>query len=316
MRSTLRFRHRAATLVAIVATLLVAVTAAVAEENAEGSVYEAKWPEPKHRLISFYNIGGGGKPGAPYRAPHYMVGVKSWKEFIEKNIEPEYQWGCRRWILHNPFGDAKGPMHFDQALLARKHGFDYLVDDFVEAWTDFKKRHDDVEIVAYLGKLRGNKQFAPFEPEVPGSLEPRDPAQWIERAMKSVELPLKAGMSIGFDAASGARKGSPTHAFIMLLRGLGVKTYVEAIPKKGHDHLTPYGVVTAWRFYNRKGRWDRSIRPEKIKGEFIILANRNLARMPELRDPEVLEGFIEKIQGMGLTPAVPVRRLVEKDNAK
>jgi hypothetical protein len=312
-RYCVRFAPFAAALIALI---FAAVPTAHAQEKDEEPDFESKWPEPEHKLISFWNIGPNLKPDewTEFRPPHYMVGVKSWKEFIEKHIEPEYKWGCRRWILHNPFGDYTGPMHFDQAVLARKFGFDYLLDDFVEAWTGFKKRHPDVQVIAYLGKLRGNKQFAPLAPEKPGSLEPRDPSQWIERMYKSVELPLKAGMDIGMDASGNAVKGSPTHAVMVLLRSLGVKVYAEAIPPKGQDHMKPFGVVTAWRFYDRKGRWDRSIRPEKFKGEFVILANGNLGSNRALdKDPEALKKMIEKIQNLGLTPAVPVRVLLGKD---
>ena len=101
----------------------------------------------QRRVVSFWNVGGRrGDPGT-YSPPGYMGRHENWAEFIEEKIEPEYEWGCRRWLVHNPFGRLWGEhMIFDQFLMASEHGFEKLTRDFESAWKAFMEERPDVEI--------------------------------------------------------------------------------------------------------------------------------------------------------------------------
>lgn len=265
-------------------------------------------PAQKDKIISFWNIGPDllkNQEKYGYRAPYYMVGMENWKQFIAENIEPEYAWGCRRWLLHNPFGDAPGVMHFDQFLLAQEHGFNYLTDDFQEAWADFKERHPDAEVMLYLGKIREKANFR----EHIG----KDPEKWVGRALESARPALELDMPIAFDASSGATEADPTYAFIMLLQNLGTKVYVEAWPKTKNAHLARFGVTAAERFYQnhmKRGTDKEFIPAGDFKGEIVILVTGNLANNKQLdEDPVVLKQLLDEILARGFSAALPVRVL-------
>lgn len=268
-------------------------------------------PAPQDRIVSFWNVGPDLLNDNPvYRAPYYMVGMENWKQFIAENIEPEYAWGCRRWLLHNPFGitiphSASNPMPFDQFLLAQEHGFTYLTDDFREAWADFKERHPDAEVMIYLGKISNKANFREHIGKAP--------EKWIERALESARPALELNMPMGFDASCRATEDDPAYAFIMLLQNLGTKVYVEAWPDKKDLHLARFGVIAAERFYKNRVRRDTfkdCIPPDQVKGEIIILVTGNLADNRQLDDdPVLLKEMMEKILERGFSVALPVRVL-------
>lgn len=261
-------------LVALAFSILLA-TAAHADDKPAADRHPALGddvPEAARRVVSFFNIGGS--PSKDYRLPHYMGKPKNWADFIENHVEPEYTWGCRRWLIHNPFGDPPtGPMAFDQFLLAKEKGIDKVTEDFVEAWSAFFEKHPDTEVIFYLGKLHGSKRLEQHLPERPDL--------WLERAMESVR-PILAlagkGASLSFDAATGADKGSRTHRFVQLIESLGVRTYVESWPHNTRPWWGEFNVVCAEKRRGVYATGGAGVEQEKIAGEIVWLINGNLAK--------------------------------------
>lgn len=283
--------------------------------------FEDVVPNAAERVVSFYNVGPRKDERDGYRPPHYMVGVSGWKEFIQKNIAPEFDWGVRRWALHNPFGSPTDgrPMLFDQFLVAQAHDRPELTTDFVEAWTDFLQQHPGVELIIYLGKMRSVDTFEQNLPERPDL--------YLERALEAVRPILRlreyGKVAVAFDASSGVSENHPVYHFMRLINSLGVPVYCEAWPHKDNMHLATMGVTAAERFYQRAGlvatdhdgdqpdAHDR-IPPEAFQGEIAILVTGSLAENRELdRDPKALADLIREIvEKRGFTVFAPVKVLM------
>ena len=138
----------------------------------------------------------------------------------------------RRFQLHNPFGGlANEPMQLDQLLHAQEAGLLPVTTRFVEAWKPITDQ--GVEVIAYVGCGLHDADFREL---------PLD--QWLERAFRSVQPCLDAGMSIGLDAAVGAEAGSHTHVFAQRLRERGVKVYVESKPTRHKPHWHDFHVIS------------------------------------------------------------------------
>lgn len=280
------------------------------------------------RVISFWNVGGDNPRGAGsrYRAanpgeqampPLYMLGYENWSEFVQHRIEPEYEWGIRRWLIHNPFGTPyQGPMIFDQYLLAPEFGLEKLTGDFSIAWKRFLEAHADVEVIFYLGKLHGLERF---DRHLPGR-----PDLWLERAWRSAE-PILAlvehGASLAFDAAASAPHGSPAHRFVQLVTGLGTRTYIESWPFHTMPHWATHNVICAERRRGVFAVGGEGIAQDHITGEIIWLINSNLAKVQpgqrehDVATPEGLFNLADEL--LHLSPhysvATPVRGWMEKD---
>ena len=276
------------------------------------------------RVISFWNIGGdaprsGGakrfreaNPDSKAFPPLYMLEHDSWAEFIREKIEPEYKWGCRRWLIHNPFGKPyEGPMIFDQYLMAPELGLDYLVKDFVPAWRDFLAKHDDVEVAFYLGKMHKVDRFADLLPE--------HPDKWLERALASARPVLSLhhlGASLAFDAASVAPEGSPPHRFVQFVESMGVRAYIESWPMGDMEHWAKHNIVCAEQRRGVFAVGGAGVDRKKVTGEILWLVNSNLAKQydfePELdiktpRGQYDLAKLLLKADA-GYTVAGPVRK--------
>ena len=278
-------------------------------------------PGAELRVVSFYNQGARVDVRDGYRPPHYMHGVGSWAEFIAKRIEPEYEWGVRRWALHNPFGSPTDgrPMLFDQFLVAPQQGRPELTADFVEAWSAFLRRRPGTELIVYLGKMRGSETF---EQNLPSR-----PDLYLERALESVRPALRlrehGRIAIAFDASSGVSADHPVYHFMRLIQSMGVPVYCEAWPHKDNSHLAAFGVTAAERFYQRAGlaatdhdgdqpdAHDR-IPASAFRGEVAILVTSNLADNRALeRDPKALAELVREIVvKRGFTVFTPVRVLM------
>lgn len=250
-------------------------------------------------LISFWNIGGSNFQNG-WSAPWYMRGMQNWQTFIEQRIEPEYEAGTRRWILHNPFGrDDTGPMAFDQYLRAPEHGFDWLVDDFYESWAAFLETHPDVEVVVYLGKLDSGPYFEQYRD---------DPARWHEHAMASMSVVEELGVSVVFDAVSEAEKGSRVHRFIQDVESRGTRVYIEAWPLRGYEHMGKFNIVCAERNYqHRVVDTDAGMDPKRARGEVVRLINRGLTNDDTMDQPDRLLEKVESVLEAGHSAAFYVR---------
>ncbi|MCF7853887.1 MAG: hypothetical protein K9N51_03745 [Candidatus Pacebacteria bacterium] len=242
-------------------------------------------PVAARRLISFWNIGGDkpqdarkrfmqAHPDAVALPPLYLVEPSNWSDFVEQKILPEYAWGVRRWLIHNPFGKPMtGPMILDQYLMAEKLGLGYLRTDFSAAWKTFLDEHSDVEVIFYVGKLHGIQRFEEYLPERPDL--------WLKRALDSI-APILAmtgqGAAMAFDAASPAPANSPTRAFVQLLKSLGVRTYIESWPHKRNAHWGDQNIIVAERRRGVFAGGGAGMAEEDIQGEIIWLVNANLAQ--------------------------------------
>ncbi|MCF7853886.1 MAG: hypothetical protein K9N51_03740 [Candidatus Pacebacteria bacterium] len=248
------------------------------------------------RVVSFWNVGGARPEPGGYYKPWYITRDGGWEQFIQQRIEPEYEWGVRRWLIHNPFGRPYGPMAFDQHLLAPERGFDWLVEGFEEAWSEFFNRHPDTEVIFYLGKLHGQERFETHLPERPDL--------WMERVLKSSAPVLRLhelGASIAFDAASPAPEGSPTHRFVELITRMGVRTYIESWPHRRNAHWGDHNVIVAEKRRGVFATGGAGVPRERITGRILWLLNANLAKtypeQPQF-DKRTPEGLFNIARGL------------------
>lgn len=173
-------------------------------------------------VISLIPIGHSA-PGDAGR--HVGYGIKSaggWSPVLEQAAR-EYAWGARRWQLHNPFGtETDKPMQFDQYLLAREAGLNWVTDDFVRCWRPFTAI-PGIEVIGYLG--------TPYYLGVnQPNFDPSHPAAYFRRFTQSVQPLLDAGMSIGFDTSANFPPDHPAYFGMRMVHSLGVKVYTEPMP--------------------------------------------------------------------------------------
>ena len=161
-----------------------------------------------------------------------------WRGFVRTVIQPQLDWGVRRFLIHNPFGinPVTRAMEFDEALTARQAGATWLLEDFAEAWAPIVAQ--DIEVMAYLGTLEGTPSFKDLAP-----------GAWWARAWGSMTLPLSAGMSIGFDYSAGVPADGPVYRLLQMLDVSGVRTYIEAWPAAACPHLWKRNWVIQEEFY-------------------------------------------------------------------
>lgn len=229
-----------------------------------------------------------------------------WRGFCA-NIESEYKWGCRRWVLHLPFGVGDGKGAYDWTAYqsaetdeSRRH----LRDGFVSAWKDWLKRHPDAEVIAYLGTPTNDPilqplwdagDFATFHREL---LEPLKPIQQIGK-----------GASLAIDASAGYPPSHPIGWLYDYARERGVKTYIEPNPAAGYENLrsAPFFVVDT--HYEAWGRQPWAMPESYRKGEHI-----SILQMPSPGKTWESEDWLARFRAplaKGLTAAGPVSRLVE-----
>jgi len=227
--------------------------------------------EPGNRVVSFLNIGGTSMNQADRMVARDLK-ERGWARFVQEDIRPQLQWGIRRIQLHNPFGfTLGGPMDFDQYLLAREQGLDWLTENFTEAWQPVVSgRYTDgqpVEVIAYFGTLFKTPTFVDLHEA--GRMD-----EWWDRAWASIKPALDAGMSIGFDAVSFAPEDHPAHAFVRNLRQRGVRVYIETWPHKDFPHWKGYNVVVSEARIPFVNRSDRPL-PIRDLGEVIRIVRRD-----------------------------------------
>ncbi len=153
----------------------------------------------RERLVEFWLIGGSDKGNEARRnVKPRQVGEGGWTAFVEERVRPAYQWGLRRFWLHNPFGTVPGEvMQFDQYLDAKEAGLHMLTDDFASAWRPIVDGRfgEPVELIAYLGTANFN------DDRLARAKAEGDPGAVFATALQCVKPALLAGASIGADAA-------------------------------------------------------------------------------------------------------------------
>ena len=191
---------------------------------------DAAYRRDVERFVSFYNIGWS--TNSPrHRNIGWNVATRGWANFIRFQIQPQIDFGVRRFQLHNPFGDIAGEaMQLDQYQHAQEAGLLPVVNGFVEAWRPITDQ--GIEVIGYVGCGMHDPDFDSLEMDA-----------WLERAFASVQPMLDAGMSIGLDAAIFADAGSPPHVFAQQLRERGVRVYIESKPMKTTPHWFDFDVI-------------------------------------------------------------------------
>ncbi len=181
-------------------------------------------------LVSWWNFAN---PGAIQNG----IKANSWTWFVNNYVQPQINWGVKRFILFEPFGDDSsiGPQRFDELIHTTEAGNGWVDDNFVEAWKPITDQ--GVEVIAYMGKLYEDPDFTALE---------GDQNAWDERFDASIAPVLASGMSIGLDASSGAPADSTTYtAALRLLNEYKVKkVYIEDRPNIGFNHWCSWPIIS------------------------------------------------------------------------
>lgn len=277
----------------------------------------------KERLIEYWLIGGSDSGNEVRRNVKVrQVGSGGWTDFVDERVRTAYQWGLRRFWLHNPFGTVPGEdMQFDQYLDAKEAGLTMLTDDFVSAWRPVVKGRfgEPVELVAYIGTANFD------DDRLARARDRRDPASVISAALRCIQPLLLAGASIGADAASRLPDDGPEFGFYRFLEGSGVRVYIESRPRldaPGWRHF-PVASVDGWWHMSDPERRPNSqrVRNDEIQGEIVRILNDLRGASSDPADVQesisriraaLLEGHTVVFRGDGLRKAgVTIDQLVE-----
>ncbi|MCP4894369.1 MAG: hypothetical protein GY911_11230, partial [Actinomycetales bacterium] len=89
----------------------------------------------RERLIEGWLIAGSSEDESRRKVSLFQLPAGGWPQFVEQKSRAVYDWGVRRFWLHNPFGTLSNEvMQFDQYLDAQDAGIDVLTENFAEAW--------------------------------------------------------------------------------------------------------------------------------------------------------------------------------------
>lgn len=231
--------------------------------------------DARDRVVSWLTIGGS-TPDRSTRCVGWNIKRAGWRGFVKKVIDPQIAWGCRRFVLHNPFGAFPDEdMQFDQYIHASEAGLGWLCNGFVEAWRPVTQggAGGPIEVICYLGKLREDPDFQVL-------LDRGNHQLWLERAWDSMRPALDAGMSIGLDSSAPAGKDDPVFKLAELLTSLGVKVYIEARPPRANTHWFNYPVICEESFWHRSNPAEHldsavwAARNDQLQGEIIRIITR------------------------------------------
>jgi len=217
------------------------------------------------RLIAWHIIGGTSK-NVQTRHVGWGLPQSNWHSYVRLLVRPQLDAGVRRILLHNPFGraDLKLPMAFDQYLEAQESGDTWLTHHFVEAWSPvIAGQYTDgepVEVICYLGSIDTDAQMKALVDT---------PEAWRDRARRSVEPALRAGMSVGFDSANDYAEDSLDFRLIKEIADAGTPVYIEPRPDAARPHLFDLNVISTDQ------HWFRSD-PDKFKGAAHKATNQQL----------------------------------------
>ena len=258
------------------------------------------------KIIGWFNIGYSSRHEGD-RMVGRQIKKTGWKGFVDGTVREQLAAGVRRFQLHNPFGARPNQsMQFDQFLHARDGGFDWLYADFLPAWKPvILGKYTDgepVEVIAYLGSLDKGKKITQL-------VAAGDVEGYLTRALASIQLVRRAGMSIGFDSLGG-RDGvvehDPAYRFVALLESLDVRVYIEPRPHKEHVHLHRFNIITLdefWRTTEVHPAASQWIAPkEQLTGEIVRI----------LRRPYKNTNWIDSVRRVlrdGHSCAIPFHRL-------
>lgn len=238
----LRTRFRTAVLAALLA-VFVQPSSTRADEPEAAPIRPAR-----ERLVEYWLIGGTVRDTSRRDVGRHQIGDAGWPAFVRDRVRPSYDWGMRRFWVHNPFGTVGGAMNFTQYLEAREAGLDFLTKDFGSAWRPVVDGAlgEPTELVAYIG---------PANFEDGGRLqqlhEQGNVARTLAFMMKCVQPLLEAGASIGADASARLDDDGPTIRFYEFLQSLGMDVYIESRPRKDRPRWAQFNVVAEDQWWHR-----------------------------------------------------------------
>lgn len=226
------------------------------------------------RILAWHVIGGSSKN---FRARHVGWGLpnSNWQSYIRLMVRPQLEAGVRRILLHNPFGrtDLEQSMAFDQYLEAQASGDTWLTQGFVEAWSPVIAGHytdgQPVEVICYLGSMDADLEMNALV---------QTPDDWQQRARRSVEPALQAGMSIGFDSANDYALDSLEFRMIREIAETGARIYLEPRPDANRPHLFRFNVISTQEHWFRsdpdkhgKSGAGHKAANDQLTGEIVLL---------------------------------------------
>lgn len=253
-------------------------------------------------MISLYTIGGGNGSTLRY-VPDDLPAI-GWTGFVATRILPAEALGYTGpLMLANPGGLApNGRMGFSQLRDARLAGCDFLVDDFVEAWSPVSARR---EVIVYIGNLQDDPWFQ-------GTLSRRS---YLLRFWECLALPLKARCSVAIDAYFPAPDSLAWECGCRLrdrTASYGRRTLCEPCPPPTAPHLFSWPCVLTewyWRWMNGAGQ---AMPP--VKGE--VVRQLNMPWKGETWAGDMLKDharpFVADCQRVGHTPCLNVGDLVSQ----
>ena len=270
-----------------------------ARQNPEPASYAAD------KLVSWITIGGSGHDPSD-RGVAWNIEAEGWTGFVETFVQPQLAWGAKRILLHNPFGTLVGEaMQADQAIEAQNAGLNWLLDDFVAAWQPITAQ--GIEVIAYLGMPRNDASFTGLSEQ-----------QWFDRLWQSLDLPLRAGMNIGFDMSLQAAPGDRDWSAVEQLHQRGVRVYGEPRPAESSLHWRAMPLVAedhVWletnpELYPETRNW--AAKDSQITGEVVRLINHPPPGQTLETMAYWLPGQARGILREGHTVAVEVNGLIER----
>ena len=262
-----------------------------AEESSQRTIRPAR-----ERLIEFWLIGGTDRNPARRDIGRHQVSDGGWNPFVKDRVAPAYDWGIRRFWLHNPFGTIPGQkMQFAQFLDARESRLDFLTRDFVRAWKPVVEGNlgQPTELICYLGA-------ADFEDgnELQKLQEAGDPSRTLAYMLRAIQPILQVGGSIGADTATGMPDDGPAFHFYKFLEQIGIPVYIESRPRKVLPGWAEFPVVAEDVWWHRSdpsrhadSSWAMS--EEEIKTPIIRLI---MDYEGSSSDPKVTEELIARIR--------------------
>ena len=199
----------------------------------------------RERLVEAWLIGGSHHDPARRMVGTHQIGAGGWPDFVNQRARDVYDWGLRRFWLHNPFGTLPAQlMQFDQYLDAEDAGLDVLTENFSESWAPVVQGSfgEPVELIAYLGTADS------ADDRLKTAFADGNPASILGTMLACVKPVLLAGGSIGADMAVKLSDDGPEFHFYKYLESIGIPVYVESRPKLDNPGWAEFPVfaVDAW----------------------------------------------------------------------
>ena len=202
----------------------------------------------RERIIEGWLIAGSSEDEGRRKVSMNQIDSGGWPVFVDNRAKDVYDWGIRRFWLHNPFGTVSGEvMQFDQYLDARDAGLDVLTENFSEAWRPVTQGSfgEPVELIAYLGTAD------PDDDRLQTAFDSGNPARVLGTMLACVKPLLMAGASIGADAAVKLPDDGPAFHFYKYLESIGIPIYVESRPKKANPKWSEFPVFAVDTWWKR-----------------------------------------------------------------